>query len=220
MTALRRSLFALTLIAGLLAFAAPSEAAAGITARIAPRAIDKGQVATVTGTISPAGAKSVVLQVRVGKTWADRQGGAVSASGTFSIAIRPKLEGLYTFRVRSSGGTVFSNAIYLRVYPPLLYAAAGKGVFYSPMFNVPGRWALTYTFDCRDYKVPNPPGIFATGPPFYDHTVAVGGSGPTLTGGDTVTVSHAGSIKLTIITSCKWTVKVRPADQIRTRPGR
>ena len=211
MVTVRRSVGALALVLGLLAVAAPADAAPAITARFLTRAIDQGQTATVTGTITPSGSKSVVLQAKVGQTWSDRQGGAVSSTGKFSITIRPRLRGLYTFRVRSSGGSVVSPTIYLRVNPPVIYAASGKGVFYTPMFNVPTKWSVSYTYDCTDYKVPNPPGIFASGPGFYDHTLAVGGSGSTLKGGDTVTAVHAGSIKLTIITNCKWTVKVRAA---------
>lgn len=91
-------------------------AAKGIASRMTANAITLGQVTYVTGSVSPARATpKVVVQRRVDGRWSDRQSGGVRSDGTFKIGIRPSQPGIYALRVRSNGGSVLSNVVYLRV---------------------------------------------------------------------------------------------------------
>jgi len=101
----------------------PADAAATtISASISPSVIELGQTTHVSGTVNPAGATStVVVQRGVGGRWTDRQGGPVSG-GKFRIGIKPSQGGVYALRVRSSGGTVISNTVYVKVKFPAAQA--------------------------------------------------------------------------------------------------
>ena len=117
---MRAAVLAAVVVALMWVVSTPVEAAsATISATISPRSIALGQTTYVEGTVSPAGATTrVVVQRGVGGRWSDRQGGTVT-NGRFRIGIKPSQGGVYALRVRSNGGSVVSNTVYVKVtFPP------------------------------------------------------------------------------------------------------
>ena len=54
----------------------------------------------------------------MGNGWSDRQAGTVDPkTGRFAIKIRPSANGLYTLRVRTNGGSRWSQDLFLYVTP-------------------------------------------------------------------------------------------------------
>ena len=107
------------IVAGM-ALLAPVEAdAAGATvsAKLSKTSIQLGETVLITGTVSPVRATPAVMVQRSlgGGRWSDRVPGAVAADGTFRVTIKPSGAGLYALRVRSSGGSVVSNNLFLKV---------------------------------------------------------------------------------------------------------
>lgn len=76
-----------------------------------------GSEIVAVGKVDPAEATPrVVLQRRVGTRWLDREGVKVnSATGDFTLTIRPSTAGTYVMRIRSGQGTVVSRTLYVRV---------------------------------------------------------------------------------------------------------
>jgi len=89
---------------------------ASVTVRMSANSITQGQTTYVLGSAS-AGIRRVVVQRGVAGRWADRQQGAVTAAGTFKVAIKPSQSGIYALRARSDDGGAVSGAVYLRVTP-------------------------------------------------------------------------------------------------------
>ena len=96
---------------------ATSRATATISVHMTTNAITLGQVTYVAGSVTPPKATARVVVQRRTSRWGDRQAGAVKADGTFKIGIKPSEAGIYALRVRSNGGSVVSNVVYLRVRP-------------------------------------------------------------------------------------------------------
>ena len=59
--------------------------------------------------VEPSATPRVVVQRKVGNGWSDRQAGAVNAQGRFSVVIQPSEGTTYTLRVRSAGGSRWSE---------------------------------------------------------------------------------------------------------------
>lgn len=86
---------------------------------VSPGEITQGDAAWVSGVVTEPGATPrVVVQRKVGNGWSDRQAGTVDPkTGRFAIKIRPSANGLYTLRVRTNGGSRWSQDLFLYVTP-------------------------------------------------------------------------------------------------------
>lgn len=98
--------------------AAQPRASATISAHMAATTVRAGQIASVIGKVAPRATSRVVVQRGVHGVWTDRQGGPVAADGSFRVDLRPSQTGVYALRVRSSGGSLVSPTVYLKVIPP------------------------------------------------------------------------------------------------------
>lgn len=77
-----------------------------------------GQKVRIGGTVvEPTATPRVVVQRKINGRWYDRDSGPVDASGHFSITIAPSQAGVYELRVRSAGGSRWSQ------YPIILDVA-------------------------------------------------------------------------------------------------
>lgn len=89
-----------------------------IHAKASPTAPTVGQRVRVDGyVVEPGATPRVVVQRKVGNAWSDRQAGAVDAKGRFSIVIQPSEATTYTLRVRSAGGSRWSEPFQIFVQP-------------------------------------------------------------------------------------------------------
>ena len=90
-----------------------------LRAYASPNAVGAGQQTTVYGNvIEPGATPRVVVQRKVGNGWSDRQSGAVNPkTGRFEVAIVPSEGGLYTLRVRTAGGSRWSEPFSVSVSP-------------------------------------------------------------------------------------------------------
>lgn len=90
-----------------------------LRAKASPNTITVGDGTTVYGTvIEPQATPRVVVQRRLfDGRWVDRQGGPVTADGRFAIRIAPSQVGVYTLRVRSAGGSRWSEPFTVAVQP-------------------------------------------------------------------------------------------------------
>jgi hypothetical protein len=75
-----------------------------------------GQRVAVSGqVVEPTATPRVVVQRKVGNRWSDRQAGTVDSKGRFRIVIQPSEGTTYTLRVRSNGGSRWSEPFQIFV---------------------------------------------------------------------------------------------------------
>ena len=96
-----------------------SPAITRIWAAVLQQEIAAGERAWIVGVVTePTATPRVVVQRKIGTTWSDRQAGTVDPeTGRFAIKIAPSQTGLYTLRVRTNGGSRWSQDLFLVVAP-------------------------------------------------------------------------------------------------------